>query len=74
MSIELTTLRVYRNQLLMESDWTVASDSPLSDSKISEWKIYRQALRDISKTASPSVKGTPPELVMSSVTFTTKPS
>ena len=39
MSIELTTLRVYRNQLLMESDWTVASDSPLSDSKISEWKI-----------------------------------
>ena len=74
MSIELTTLRVYRNQLLMESDWTVASDSPLSDSKISEWKIYRQALRDITKTASLSVKGTPPELVMSSVTFPTKPS
>ena len=33
--------------LLIESDWTVGADSPLSDSKKTEWQTYRQALRDI---------------------------
>lgn len=36
-----------RNILLKDSDWTVMPDSPLSEEKIAEWKIYRQALRDI---------------------------
>jgi len=43
-----------RNDLLFTSDWTQASDSPLSDTKKAEWKTYRQALRDMptSKTAT----------------------
>ena len=39
--------RKERNFRLQESDWTVLSDSPLSDSKIAEYKTYRQALRDL---------------------------
>ena len=40
-------MRERRRLLLIESDWTVGADSPLSDSKKSEWQTYRQALRDI---------------------------
>ena len=47
MSIEMNKLREQRNTLLLESDWTVMADSPLSDSKQVEWKTYRQALRDL---------------------------
>lgn len=36
-----------RDVLLYESDWTVMPDSPLSEAKLTEWKAYRQALRDI---------------------------
>ena len=50
MSEELEALRMYRDTLLLQSDWTQAEDSPLSDSKKNEWKTYRQALRDITKT------------------------
>lgn len=38
-----------RNKLLFESDWTQMPDSPLSEAKKDEWKIYRQTLRDITK-------------------------
>ena len=76
MSTELDYLRTYRNNLLCESDWTQAVDSPLSDSKKAEWKTYRQSLRDITKTASPKILTDKPpvRLDMSSVTFPTKPS
>ena len=76
MSIELTLLRQHRNNLLAQSDWTQAVDSPLSDSKKAEWKTYRQSLRDITKTASPKIIVDEPitSLDMSSVTFPTKPS
>ena len=40
-------VRIERNKLLAESDWTVVPDSPLSASKVEEWKTYRQALRDM---------------------------
>lgn len=40
-------MRERRRLLLIESDWTVGADSPLSDSKKTEWQTYRQALRDI---------------------------
>jgi hypothetical protein len=40
-------IRARRNEKLIKSDWTQFPDSPLSDSKKSEWAIYRQALRDI---------------------------
>ena len=36
-----------RNQLLIESDWTVLTDSPLTTTKKTKWKTYRQALRDL---------------------------
>ena len=42
-----TEVRIERGQRLDESDFTVLPDSPLSDSKIAEWKTYRQALRDL---------------------------
>ena len=76
MSTELTLLRKTRNNLLRESDWTQAADSPLSDSKKAEWKTYRQSLRDITKTANPKILTDKPpvKLDMSSVTFPTKPS
>ena len=44
--------RFERNRRLEMSDWTVLPDSPLSDSKIAEWKTYRQALRDLPANTS----------------------
>ena len=43
----LDDFRVQRNDLLSKSDWTQVPDSPLSDSKKTEWQTYRQALRDM---------------------------
>ena len=74
MSNELEALRIHRNKLLQESDWTVMPDSPLSDSKKDEWKTYRQKLRDITKTAKPKSSYLPAILDLSSVTFPEKPS
>ena len=72
MSKEMEELRIVRNSLLFNSDWAVMSDSPLSESKQTEWKTYRQKLRDITKTASPKILNL--RLDPSSVTFPTKPS
>ena len=41
-------LREDRNKLLADTDWMANSDVTMSD----EWKTYRQALRDITKTYS----------------------
>ena len=43
-------VRNQRNVLLKESDWTLVSDSPLTDAQKQAWKTYRQKLRDITKT------------------------
>ena len=40
-------VRKMRNGLLAESDWTQLPDSPLTLSEKLEWKVYRQALRDL---------------------------
>ena len=40
-------LRVKRNELLAETDWTQNRDVTLSND--ADWKTYRQALRDITK-------------------------
>ena len=45
--ISAETLRGLRKSKLKNSDWTVMPDTPLSDSKKTEWVTYRQALRDI---------------------------
>ena len=38
-----------RNFLLQQSDWTQLSDNQLSEQLKSNWKSYRQSLRDINK-------------------------
>jgi hypothetical protein len=43
----LSAFREFRNELLAKSDWTQVPDSPLSDSKKTEWQTYRQTLRDM---------------------------
>ena len=59
-------LRLQRESLLKNSDWTVLSDSPLSDSKKAEWVTYRQALRDITNGVSTEEQAL-------AVTFPTQP-
>ena len=47
-------LRNKRDFLLSQSDWTQGNDSPLTLQQKEEWKIYRQALRDVpSNTIDP---------------------
>ena len=48
----ISALRHMRNVLLRESDWTQLTDSPLTDSKKTEWKTYRQNLRDLPASES----------------------
>ena len=45
----LEILRLKRDALLTESDWTQVNDSPLTDAKKTEWATYRQELRDITE-------------------------
>ena len=44
----LEELRGVRNAKLAETDWTQSRDVTLSND--ADWKTYRQALRDITKT------------------------
>jgi len=56
--------RSKRTRRLSECDWVLVSDAPLSQEKINEWKVYRQALRDLpSVTEDPKnpVWPVPPE-------------
>jgi hypothetical protein len=43
----LIQLRIKRDILLQKCDWVLVPDTPLSQEKIDEWKVYRQALRDL---------------------------
>ena len=45
-------VRNQRNTLLMESDWTQAADSPLSDDDKAAWATYRANLRNLSDHAN----------------------
>ena len=44
-------LREKRNQLLAQSDWMANSDVTMTE----EWRVYRQALRDLPNTQTPSL-------------------
>jgi hypothetical protein len=46
-------VRVERDKLLYECDWTQASDVALASSKVIEWQTYRQQLRDITTQSDP---------------------
>ena len=62
--MDLELIRAERDGLLSGTDWTQVPDSPLTDSKKEEWKVYRQSLRDL-----PSSNPT-----MATVNWPTKPS
>lgn len=42
-------VRIERNRLLTESDWTMVSDAP-GELNLQEWEKYRQRLRDLPST------------------------
>ena len=46
-------VRSRRNIELMESDWTQVLDSPFTEEQKELWRIYRQALRDITLQTDP---------------------
>jgi len=58
----MENLRDQRNLLLKETDWMGNSDVTMS----TDWKTYRQALRDITKT-------TPADDKLSNITWPKKP-
>lgn len=45
----LNGLRIDRNKLMKECDWTVLTDSPLNEEQQDEAVLYRQQLRNITK-------------------------
>jgi hypothetical protein len=49
----LRLLRIQRNQLLQETDWTQNRDVTLAND--AEWAAYRQALRDLPNIATPEL-------------------
>lgn len=44
-------MKVQRNRLLAESDWTQTADNPTGNAEA--WAIYRQQLRDFPATWTP---------------------
>ena len=62
-------LRVERNERLTKTDWRASSDLTLADA----WKTYRQSLRDLPASASPSLDSNG-DLDLTSVTWPTEPS
>jgi len=62
-------LRVERDRLLTATDWRASSDLTLAD----DWKTYRQSLRDLPASSTPTLDSDG-NLDMSSVTFPTEPS
>ena len=62
-------LRLERNARIAETDWRASSDLTISDA----WKTYRQALRDLPASASPSLDSNY-DLDLTSVTWPTEPS
>lgn len=61
---DASRVRLTRDIELKKCDWRVMPDSPLSDSKVAEWKTFRQALRNI-----PTQSGFPANVI-----WPTKPS
>jgi len=54
--------REMRNKLLAETDWTQMPDSPLSNELREAYRVYRQALRDITAQEGFPASITWPEL------------
>ena len=69
----LRLLRVERNKLIAETDWTQLKDISLDSIREKNWKEYRQALRDLPNGSTPKLDSRG-QLDMSSVTWPDKPS
>ena len=69
----LRLLRVERNKLIAETDWTQLKDISLDSIREKNWKEYRQALRDLPNGSTPKLNSYG-DLDMSSVTWPDKPS
>ena len=61
-------LREERNRKLIETDWTQYRDVSLNND--SDWQTYRQSLRDLPSTASPTLDE---QGNLTNVTWPTKP-
>ena len=66
-------LRIQRDRLLKECDWVVTKALETGVAESDAWKTYRQALRDLPASASPSLDSDY-RLDLTSVTWPTKPS
>ena len=62
-------LRIERDKRIAKTDWRASSDLTISNA----WKTYRQALRDLPASSSPSLDSSY-ELDLTSVTWPTEPS
>ncbi len=66
-------LRVIRNKLIAETDWTQLKDIDLDIIRERNWKNYRQALRDLPAKSNPKLNEYG-RLDMKSVSWPDKPS
>ena len=66
-------LRAERDRLLTACDWVVTMHKELGTNIPAAWKTYRQALRDLPTSASPSLNSLG-NLDLTSVTWPTEPS
>ena len=66
-------LRVERNRLLAETDWVSTKSIDTGVGISTDWKTYRQSLRDLPSTQTPVLDHNS-SVGISSVTWPTKPS
>ena len=66
-------LRIERDERLAKDDWKVIKAKETGSNLTTAFKNYRQALRDLPSTATPTLTSTY-ELDMTSVTWPTEPS
>ena len=69
----MALLREERNILLSETDWMVIKSQETGVAMSDAWKTYRQALRDLPASSTPSLDANY-DLDLTSVTWPTKPS
>jgi hypothetical protein len=62
----LELMRAIRNKLLLKTDWMALNDVVVSE----EWKVYRQALRDLPANSDPQLDENGN---LTNVTWPTKP-
>ena len=66
-------LREKRDELLVETDWVVTKATETGVAVSDAWKTYRQALRDLPASSTPTLDSFK-NLDLTSVTWPTKPS